>query len=98
MTASSDHTTTGLVTLRYWASARAAAGVDADPFDVSGHTTLADLVSRAKAVHADSPRFADVIACCSVMVGDRPVTTDDPREVQVPPGATVEFLPPFAGG
>ena len=24
--------------------------------------------------------------------------TDDPAEVQVPPGATVEFLPPFAGG
>jgi molybdopterin converting factor small subunit len=32
------------------------------------------------------------------MVGDRPVTTGDPASVIVAPGATVEFLPPFAGG
>ena len=89
---------TGRVTLRYWASARAAAGVDIDPLDVTGPTPLADLVSRAKALHADSSRFADVLATCSVVVGDRPVTTDDPTTVQVQPGATVEFLPPFAGG
>ena len=99
MTAAPDNKMgTGLVTLRYWASARAAAGVDSDPLDVSGLTTLADLISRAKALHADSSRFADVISCCSVMVGDRPVTSGDPEQVQVPAGSTVEFLPPFAGG
>jgi molybdopterin synthase sulfur carrier subunit len=86
------------VTLRYWASARAAAGVDSDPLEVSGLTPLAELVTRVKGLHAASPRFAQVLATCSVMVGDRPVTTDDPWAVQVPPGATVEFLPPFAGG
>ena len=32
------------------------------------------------------------------MVGDRPVDTGDPASVVVQPGATVEFLPPFAGG
>jgi molybdopterin synthase sulfur carrier subunit len=99
VSAASDRATgTGQVTMRYWASARAAAGVDSDPLEVSGPTTLADLVARVKALHADSSRFADVLSCCSVMVGDRPVTTGDPTEVHVPPGATVEFLPPFAGG
>lgn len=99
MTASSDDAIhTGQVTLRYWASARAAAGVDSDPLEVSGLTTLAELVARVKGLHAASPRFAQVLATCSVMVGDRPVTTEDPSAVKVAPGATVEFLPPFAGG
>jgi len=88
----------GHVILRYWASARAAAGTDSDTLDVSGSVTLADLVSRAREAHADSPRFAEVLSCCSMMVGDRPVTTGDPTQVVVQPGSTVEFLPPFAGG
>jgi sulfur-carrier protein len=88
----------GHVILRYWASARAAAGTDSDTLDVSGSVTLADLVSRAREAHADSPRFAEVLSCCSMMVGDRPVTTVDPTQVVVQPGSTVEFLPPFAGG
>ena len=88
----------GRVTLRYWASARAAAGTDSDAMEVSGVVTLAELVRRAREAHADSPQFSEVLSCCSMMVGDRPVTTDDPNEVLVPPGATVEFLPPFAGG
>jgi len=91
-------TTVGLVTLRYWASARAAAGTDTDTVEVTGPTALADLLATARSVHAASPRFADVLACCSVMVGDRPVTTDDPASVLVQPGSTVELLPPFAGG
>jgi molybdopterin synthase sulfur carrier subunit len=90
-------TTEGSVTMRYWASARAAAGTDSDSLDVDGPVSLADLVTRVRTVH-DSRRFADVIACCSVMVGDRPVTTDDATTVMVAPGSTVEFLPPFAGG
>ena len=99
MTGSSDDVVrTGQVTLRYWASARAAAGVDSDPLEVTGPTTLAELVKRVKELHAGTPRFAEVLSTCSVMVGDRPVTTEDPSAVQVPPGATVEFLPPFAGG
>jgi len=99
VSASSDQkTSVGCVTLRYWASARAAAGTDSDALDVTGPTPLADLVERARAAHSDSPRFAQVLSCCSTMVGDRPVTTDDPASVMVQPGSTVEFLPPFAGG
>lgn len=97
-TPSVQQAVTGHVTLRYWASARAAAGVDSEPVEVTGVTSLAHLLNHARALHAGSDRFAAVLATCSVMVGDRPVTTDDPLEVQVDPGAIVEFLPPFAGG
>lgn len=99
MSAPPDHDSSiGVVRLRYWAAARAAAGTDCDLIEVPEPLCLADLVSRACDRHADSPRFSSVIACCAVMVGDRPVTTGDPASVMVPPGATVEFLPPFAGG
>ena len=29
-----------------------------------------------------------------MLLGDRPVATEDPDDVLVPPGATLEFLPP----
>jgi molybdopterin converting factor small subunit len=87
----------GHITLRYWASARAAAGVESDTVAAARPVTLSELLATARDLHAD-PRFAQVIASCSVMVGDRPVTSGDPDEVQVEPGSSVEFLPPFAGG
>lgn len=88
----------GQIRLRYWASARAAAGVEEDVLDVSGPVSLAEVRERARALHADSARFPGVVETCSVLVGDRPVSSDDPTAVQVEPGQTVEFLPPFAGG
>jgi hypothetical protein len=33
-----------------------------------------------------------------VLVGDRPVRSQDPGTVVVAPGEVVELLPPFAGG
>jgi sulfur-carrier protein len=88
----------GHVRLRYWAAARAAAGVAEDVVEVTGPCSLADLVARATDLHASSARFPAVLDACSVLVGDRPVASKDPASVLVVPGATVEFLPPFAGG
>ena len=85
------------VTVRYWASARAAAGVATDALSVDGPVTLAELRDRAVALHPGT-RLEAVIGVCSVLVGDRPVATQDPATVMVHPGQTVEFLPPFAGG
>jgi molybdopterin converting factor small subunit len=93
--ASNGHTET--VTLRYWASARAAAGVAEDVLAVDGPVTLADLRFRAASLHPGG-RFEAVLGVCSVLVGDRPVAALDPADVEVTPGDTVEFLPPFAGG
>ena len=88
---------TQVIRVRYWAAARSAAGTAEDTVDVAGPTTLAELTSEVVGRHPGG-RFADVIAVCSVLVGDQPVATRDPRNVEVSPGSTVEFLPPFAGG
>ena len=88
---------TGSVTVRYWASARSAAGVESDELAVEGPVSLADVTQQVLALHRGS-RLSDVIAVCSVLVGDRPAGTRDPGQVMVEPGTTVEFLPPFAGG
>ena len=88
---------TGLITVRYWAAARSAAGVATDQIEVSGALSLGEVVRRAAALHPET-RLPDVLPICSVLVGDRPVSAADPDDVPVEPGSQVEFLPPFAGG
>lgn len=89
--------TRGLVTVRYWAAARAAAGVTHDDLEVTGPLTLADVRRQVLSLHPDG-RFEAVLGVCSVLVGDRPAGTADAEAVEVFPGDRVEFLPPFAGG
>jgi molybdopterin converting factor small subunit len=88
---------TASITVRYWASARAAAGVESDELAVTGALTLADVVRRAAGLHPGT-RLPGVLEACSVLVGDEPVKSRDPESVLVRPGQSVEFLPPFAGG
>ena len=85
------------VTVRYWAGARAEAGVAEDVFEVDGPVTLAEVVRRVLEARP-SGRMAQVVGVCSVLVGDEPVGAREPGEVLVEPGSTVELLPPFAGG
>jgi molybdopterin synthase sulfur carrier subunit len=91
-TASAEHS----VLVRYWAGARAAAGVPEETFPAP--TNLSDLLVEVVARHPDRPRLKDVVSVCSVLVGDRPVGTSDPAVVDLRAGDTVELLPPFAGG
>lgn len=88
----------GSVLVRYWAAARAASGVETDTLSVQGEVTLGEVFQTVLERHADRPRLGDVLAVCSVLVGDRPVGTTDAGQVAVRPGDTVELLPPFAGG
>jgi molybdopterin converting factor small subunit len=88
---------TNVIRVRYWAAAKAAAGTDSDDVEVTGPTTLAELRAAAIALHPGT-RLAEVLAACSTLVGDQPVGTADPASYVVEPGASVEFLPPFAGG
>jgi molybdopterin converting factor small subunit len=88
---------TATITVRYWASARAAAGVETDALPVSEAVSLTDVVRRAAALHPGT-RLPGVLEACSVLLGDEPVKSRDPETVLVRPGQTVEFLPPFAGG
>jgi molybdopterin converting factor small subunit len=88
----------GVAIVRYWAAARAAAGVESDRVPVGEGTTLADVLDAVRRLHPDRPRLTDVVAVCSVLVGERPVGAADPAAVAVRSGDTVELLPPFAGG
>jgi len=88
---------TAPIKVRYWASARAAAGVESDALPVTGPLTLADVVRRSAALHPGT-RLPGVLEACSVLVGDQPVKSRRPDSVLVRPGQIVEFLPPFAGG
>ena len=85
------------IEVHYWASARSAAGVASDLIEVDGSIPLSEVVRRVLELHPGS-RLPDVLQVCSTLVGDRPVSTEDPGAVMVQPGSSVEFLPPFAGG
>jgi molybdopterin converting factor small subunit len=76
------------VTVRYWAGARAATGVASDVVDGS---TVAAVVEAAVALH---PALEPVVAVATFLVDG----SASPRDRVVPAGATVEVLPPFAGG
>lgn len=82
-------------TIRYWAAAKEAAGVAEEPYDAA---TLAEALAAVRALHADRPRFAAVLAQCSFLVDGAPVGGRAPDAVPLPEGATIEVLPPFAGG
>jgi molybdopterin converting factor small subunit len=79
--------------IRYWAAARAAAGVGEEPYDAA---TLAEALTTAAAGRGGE--FERVIARSSYLVDGDPVGIRDHASVLLPEGGTVEVLPPFAGG
>ncbi len=79
--------------VRYFAAAKAAAGVGEDRVEA---TTLAEALAAVRSLHG--PRFEEVLARCSYLVDGHPAGTRDHGSVAVPPGSVVDCLPPFAGG
>jgi molybdopterin synthase sulfur carrier subunit len=88
----------GEICVRFWASARAAAGAAAVTVQVPGEIALDELVDQLLRDLRHRPDLGRVLGVCSVLVGDRPAGAADRASVVVRPGTTVEFLPPFAGG
>lgn len=78
------------VTVRYFAGARAASGVDTETREAG---TLDQLVGQIVADHGE--RLERVLTACSFLVDG---TTTRDRALQLSPGAVVDVLPPFAGG
>jgi molybdopterin synthase sulfur carrier subunit len=79
--------------IRYWAAARDAADVAEEPYDAG---TLAEALAAAADRRGDD--FARVVGRSSFLVDGAPVGARDHRAVVLADGATVEVLPPFAGG
>ena len=78
------------VTVRYFAGARAAVGVDTE---VREAATLDELVAQIVGDHGE--KLERVLTACSFLV-DGTSTRD--RALALAPGAVVDVLPPFAGG
>ena len=79
-----------MVTVRYFAGARAASGVDTETRDAG---SLDELVGQLVAAHGEG--LERVLTACSFLV-DGTSTRD--RALQLSPGSVVDVLPPFAGG
>ena len=86
------------ITVRYWASARAAAGVAEELVPATAPVSVSALRSHSLQRHPEAEKLSSVLQVCSVLIDDEPLGRRDPAEVLVDPGSTVEFLPPFAGG
>lgn len=76
------------VTVRYWAAAREAAGTESESH-VGG--TLGGVLDAAVEAH---PQLARVVKASTFLIDGRSAD----RSAVLEPGATVEVLPPFAGG
>jgi sulfur-carrier protein len=82
-----------MTTIRYWAGARAAAGV---AFEQTSAATLAEALLLARSVRDD--RFSKVLEVCSFVVDGDPVGARPHDSVRLVDGGLVDVLPPFAGG
>ena len=81
-----------MVSLHYWAGARAAAGVEAESIQA---TSIADAIRLAQATR--NPAFSRVIQACSLLVDGVAAHPGDLDRVLTEP-VRVDVLPPFAGG
>jgi sulfur-carrier protein len=84
-------TENGTLTVRYFAGAKAAAGRGEEPV-AAGRSLDAVLAELS----AGNPALARVLAACSFLLDGTAVHRDDPAPL--PPSATLDVLPPFAGG
>lgn len=83
------------VTIRYWAAAKAAAGLPEESVEA---ITLRDALNAVVASRPRESRLAEVIARSSFLVNADPVGQAAKESVVLDEGAVIEVLPPFAGG
>ncbi|WP_326828883.1 MoaD/ThiS family protein [Streptosporangium sp. NBC_01810] len=79
-------------TVRYWAAAKDAAGIAEESFEAE---TLAELMTK---ITSSREELARVVRRSSFLVNGDPVGRRAHERIVLPEGATVEVLPPFAGG
>ncbi|MEA5454570.1 MoaD/ThiS family protein [Sinomonas sp. JGH33] len=88
-----------VITVRYYAAARAAAGVESEHLELPDGATLALALKAASAVvrvpEPGAPELGDVLRRCSFLVNEI-AAKDSERTLE--DGDTVDVLPPFAGG
>lgn len=81
------------VTVRYFAGARAAAGVTEERVALDGTVTLGRLFAELGGRHGEA--LSRVLTASSVLVDE---VGERDHDAQIRDGAMVDVLPPFAGG
>jgi molybdopterin converting factor small subunit len=82
------------LTVRYFAGARAAAGVESEVLALpSGSSTVDDVVRELADRHG--PALEKVLAAASFLLDEVAVRS---RDARLDDGAVLDVLPPFAGG
>jgi sulfur-carrier protein len=84
-----------MVTVRYWAAAKHAAGVAEETIEAA---TLAEALAAAVARRAAPQEFRQVLARSSFLVNGEQAGRRAAETVSLREGAVIEVLPPFAGG
>ena len=82
----------GMVTVRFWAAARAAAGVS------SAEIAAGALPGVLRDVTTKYPQLSELLPRCSVLVDGIAVGRGAVASTVPGSGAVIEILPPFAGG
>jgi molybdopterin converting factor small subunit len=82
-----------VITVRYFAAARAAAGVQSENVDIGDGATVGDALDAIAARHGEP--LSRVLAACSFLLDS--VAVRD-RATPLTPAAELDVLPPFAGG
>jgi sulfur-carrier protein len=83
------------VTIRYWAAAKEAAGAAEESVEA---VTLAEALAVALAASPRADQLRQVMERSSFLVNALPVRRSALAETTLDDGATIEVLPPFAGG
>lgn len=91
-----------MVTVRYWAAAKQAAGVGEENVSAGTLSEALAAVVRRRAGGAQGGDGAEalsgVLARSSFLIDGDPVGSRAPESVELPESAVIEVLPPFAGG
>ncbi len=92
MTETGPHAGSETVTVRYFAGARAAAGVDEETVRMPAGSSVNALIGALSTLR---PTLVEVLGRCSYLADAQAVRDLDSP---LPTAATVDVLPPFAGG
>jgi molybdopterin synthase sulfur carrier subunit len=83
---------TDSITVRYFAGAKSATGIDQEHILHAGPWPLTDLTEHLASRHG--PALRRILEAASFLVDE----TAGPRDRVIPVGSVVDVLPPFAGG
>jgi molybdopterin converting factor small subunit len=89
-----------IVTLRYWAAAKDAAGVAEEKVEAGtlAAALAAGLAAASERLGGNADRLKLVMARSAFLIDDQPAGTRPPESISLRADSIIEVLPPFAGG